>query len=354
MFKTRIIFGFEILKPKNYVKQLTLHLHFFEHFRILRLLYIHFALFRKKGGSAALRIINYTITDEYTGRPLLHFLKGYVKLSTHIVQTLRHTPGAVTVNGTPFRLTDKVTAGDFLEIHLPEKSTPPLLWQMPLSVIFEDDDILIVNKPSGIAVHPTHNHPNGTLCNIVANHLAKNENPLAVARAVGRLDKVTSGVMIFAKSAFCASRLNGNIEKVYYAIVTGNPCESGTIDAPIYRPDSGKTCRTVDERGDRAVTHWQIAAHLKDSSLLKIRTETGRTHQIRVHCAYIGHPLVGDEMYGGTATESIKRAALHCAEVSFTHPVNGAKLTFTAPLPKDMRAELEKNGIFVDKSNIIC
>ncbi len=287
-----------------------------------------------------MRTVKFTITNEYNGRPLLHFLKSYVKLSTHIVQSLRHTSGSVLVNGEPSRLVDKVSAGDVLELFLPEKSSAPLLWNEPLSVIYEDNDLLIVNKPSGIAVHPTFKHPNGTLCNAVANYLVEAGDRNTVARAVGRLDKVTSGVMIFAKNAFCASRLNGNIQKTYNAVACGDMENSGTVDAPIYRPDPDKTLRAVDEKGDKAVTHWTALKHLDGKTFLEIKTETGRTHQIRVHCAHIGHPLLGDEMYGGRVTENMKRAALHCKEVTLIHPITNKKMTFTAPLPDDMKNEV--------------
>lgn len=291
-----------------------------------------------------MRNMNFIITQDYNDRPLLHFLKSHVKLSTHIVQSLRHTSGAVLINGTPARLVDKVSKGDVLELCLPEKSSAPLLWNQPLSVIYEDDDLLVVNKPAGVAVHPTYNHPNGTLCNAVANYLVKSGDRDTVARAVGRLDKVTSGVMIFAKNAYCASRLNGNIKKIYNALACGAMEDSGTVEAPIYRPDPNKTFRAVGEKGDAAITHWKAIAHLKGKTLLEIKTETGRTHQIRVHCAHIGHPLVGDEMYGANVTENLKRAALHCKEVSLIHPITGAGMTFKAELPDDIKKELEKSG----------
>lgn len=288
-----------------------------------------------------MRVITYTITKEYNNRPLLHFLKGELKLSTHIVQSLRHTNGAVLINGNFSRVVDIVTEGDALEIHFPEKTQPPLLWEKDLEIIFEDDDLLVINKPSGISVHPTFNHPNGTLCNAVANYLVKTQNTHSAARAIGRLDKVTSGVLIFAKNAYAASRLNGNIEKIYNAIAYGCTPEKGTIDAPIYRPDFGKTMRAVGEEGDEAITHFKTIAHSDEKSFLEITTETGRTHQIRVHCAHIGHPLMGDEMYGAPLTENLKRAALHCSKVTIIHPITKERITFTAPLPEDMINELK-------------
>ncbi len=298
-----------------------------------------------------MRKIEYIVTEEYHQYPLLHFLKGYVKLSTRIVQTLRHTKGSVLVNGEYARLVDKVASGDKVTITLPETTTPPLLWDMKLDIIFEDDDLLVINKPSGISVHPTFNHPNGTLCNAVASYLTDKSNSSSVARAVGRLDKVTSGVMIFAKNSFAASKLNGNLDKTYLAVVNGITDESGFIEAPIYRPDLNKTIRTVDERGDYAHTTYKTLFHYNNISVVEVKTETGRTHQIRVHFSHIDHSLVGDEMYGGISTENIKRAALHCLSVSVTHPVTNEALTFKAPLPEDIKKEFEKNGFSVDKYN---
>ncbi len=283
-----------------------------------------------------MRKLEYIIPAEYGGRPLLHFLRGGAKLSTRIVATLRHTENSVLVNGTAARLIDKVCEGDEISVFIPEKTEPPLLFEMELDIIYEDDDLLVINKPAGIAVHPTYNHPNGTLSNAVANYLVKKNGASGAARAVGRLDKVTSGVIIFAKNSLAASLLNGELQKTYFAIVHGEMCGSGTVDVPIYRPDSTKTVRAVG-KGDRAVTHWQAIENCGDLTLVKIKTETGRTHQIRVHLAHIGHPLAGDEMYGGTAVGSINRAALHCAEIGILHPVTKEKMTFSAPLPDDMK-----------------
>ena len=288
-----------------------------------------------------MRELTYTVTSEYSGRPLIHFLRGYVKLSTHIVGTLRHTENAVLVNGVPSRVIDRVTEGDNVTVLLPEKTEPPELFDMPLDILYEDNDLLVVNKPSGIAVHPTHNHPNGTLSNAVAFYLIKNGGEPSAARAVGRLDKVTSGVMIFAKNIFAASLLNGNLQKTYYAVVHGEMSGSGTVDAPIYRPDYNKTERAVGH-GDKAVTHWEALENFDGKTLLKIKTETGRTHQIRVHMAYTGHPLAGDEMYGGEKTDALKRAALHCASVTVTHPVTKETVSFSAPLPDDIKNSINR------------
>lgn len=284
----------------------------------------------------------YIIPAEFSEKTILCFLKESAKLSNKIIQSLRNTDGAVLLNGAPARMIDKLKSGDVISIFLAEKTSPPLLWDMPLDIIFEDDDLLVVNKPSGVSVHPTYKHPNETLCNAVAFYLTEKSGEPAVARAVGRLDKVTSGVMIFAKNKIIASRLNGNLEKTYLAIASGITEKSGTINAPIYRPDETKTLRAVG-KGDEAITHYKAIEYLPDKTFLEIKTETGRTHQIRVHLSHIGHPLLGDEMYGGAVTDNLKRAALHCSRVALKNPLTNAEFIFSAPLPEDMKKESEKS-----------
>lgn len=287
-----------------------------------------------------MRKIEYTVSEQYNGTHLYYYLREWVGVSTRIIQTLRHTPKSVFVNGSESRVVDKVKAGDNIEIFLPEKTEAPLLWETELSVIYEDEDLLIINKPSGVSVHPTRNHPNGTLCNAVAAYLKNEGNENFVARAVGRLDKVTSGVMVFAKNAFVASRLNGNLDKTYIALAEGVLEGEGTVNAPIYRPDLNKTIRAVGEQGDEAITNWKALKSFDNKTLLEIKTLTGRTHQIRVHCAHIGHALVGDEMYGAKTSEYMKRAALHCYKVKITHPITNEEKIFTAELPEDFEREI--------------
>jgi len=287
-----------------------------------------------------LRKIEYTVSEEYNGAPLYYFLRECVGVSTRIIQTLRHTQKSVFINGGESRVIDKVNVNDKIVIYLPEKTEPPILWEKELAVIYEDDDLLIINKPSGVSVHPTRNHPNGTLCNAVAAYLKNSGNENYVARAVGRLDKVTSGVMVFAKNAFVASKLNGNLDKTYLALAEGVLEGEGTVNAPIYRPDINKTIRAIGEQGDEAITNWKALKSFDNKTLLEIKTVTGRTHQIRVHCAHIGHALVGDEMYGAKVTDNIKRAALHCYKVKIIHPITNEELTFVAEVPEDFKKEM--------------
>ena len=161
----------------------------------------------------------------------------------------------------------------------------------------------------------------------------KNKN--VTFRAVGRLDKSTSGLVIVALNKLSASKLSGEFNKIYFAVAGGEYRGSGTIDKPIYRPDPMKTLRAVGETGDFAVTHWESIATDGKCSFLKINLETGRTHQIRVHFASMGTPLCGDDMYGSKDTR-ISRAALHCGEVDFVHPVTGEKMHFSVPVPEDI------------------
>lgn len=289
-----------------------------------------------------MRKIEYVVLKEFDGCPLYYFLKTSAGVSTRIIQTLRHTEKSVFINGEESRVVDKIKTDDKVEIFLPEKTEAPQLWETELSVIYEDEDLLIINKPSGVSVHPTRNHPNGTLCNAVAAYLKNAGNENFVARAVGRLDKVTSGVMVFAKNAFVASKLNGNLDKTYIALAEGILEGEGTVNAPIYRPDINKTIRAVGEQGDEAITNWKALESFNNKTVLEIKTITGRTHQIRVHCAYIGHALVGDEMYGAKVTDNIKRAALHCYEVKITHPVTNEEKIFVAELPEDFKKEMNK------------
>lgn len=289
-----------------------------------------------------MRILEYIVPAEYSDRPLLHFLKGHLKLSTKIVQSLRHTYGSVTANDRVVRMIDNISEGEKIIIRIPEKSTPPLLCEMDLDIIYEDEDILVLNKPAGISAHPTRRHPNGTLANGVANYIINNGGSEAAGRAIGRLDKGTSGVIVFAKNSLAAFRLNGKIEKTYYALVKGEISDSGTIDTPIYRPDPNKTLRAVSTTREDALpatTHWKLEKRNGDRALLKVNIETGRTHQIRVHFSSIGFALIGDDMYGGEVTENLSRPGLHCGKAEFIHPITNVPMIFEAMLAEDILKE---------------
>ncbi len=288
-----------------------------------------------------MRKIDYIIESEYDGNKVLWYLRGKAKLSARLVASLKTFPEGILLNGEHIRTIDRIHTGDVLTVNIPqgENSAEPIDGE--LDVVYEDEDILIVNKSPFIAVHPTHNHQGDTLANVVASYLEKKGRP-AVFRAVGRLDKGTSGLMIVALNGYVASRLSDfGVEKEYVAIAEGEYTGEGTIDKPIYRPDPMKTIRATGEDGDRAVTHYKAEVTDGERTFLRIRLETGRTHQIRVHFASMGTPLTGDSMYG-SPSEEIARQALHCAKMIFTHPVTYEKIEVSAPLWEDMQKIYEK------------
>lgn len=283
------------------------------------------------------RVLTFKINNDYDGKKVLTFLKHEVEASARLIRKLKQVPDGITLNGEHIRTVDTMSAGDTLVLHIPdddesENIVEPLEYN--LSVLYEDDDILVVDKPHGLALHPSHNHQGDTLANAVSYHLAK-QGKKAVFRSIGRLDKGTSGVVICALNKYTAARLSGNIYKEYMAIAEGIYEGEGIIDRPIYRPDPIITVRTVDERGERAVTEWKAVSHHNGRTLLQIHLVTGRTHQIRVHFSSLGTPLVGDTMYG-TPSDEISRQALHCCLCRFTHPVTGEEITINSPLPDDM------------------
>lgn len=294
----------------------------------------------ERGATETERILQYVIPPEYDGKKLLSFLRGGLGMSARTVTKLRHDPAGLTRNGAPIRTVDPVSAGDALTVRLRESGAPQTATSAEsLRVTYADDDILVVDKPAGLAVHPTHNHQGDTLANQVAAYLRETGKEAAF-RAVGRLDKSTSGLVLCALNRHAAALLPERYRKTYYALAEGEFTGCGTVDAPIYRPDPGKTLRAAGTAGEPAVTHWESLCAGQGMTFLRLRLETGRTHQIRVHMAHIGHPLAGDAMYGGK-TERIARAALHCGELTLTHPITGAPMAFTAPLPADMRSLLD-------------
>lgn len=287
-----------------------------------------------------MRTLRYIIPDEFDGKTVEGFLRGHIKMSLALFRSQKRVPDGITLNGIHTRSVDIIHKGDILEVNIPDDERASLPSDYPLEIIYEDEDILVINKPAELPMHESHNHQGDTLANAVAGYLTKKGRP-AVFRAVGRLDKGTSGAVLCALNTFAASKLSGKAEKEYIAIPTGKYTKKGTVDKPIYRPDPIKTYRTADDRGVRAVTHYSPLEYGDNYSLLRIRLETGRTHQIRVHFAFLGTPLYGDTMYG-TPDIDIGRQALHCRSLTFIHPVTNEKMTFEADLPEDMKRLLSR------------
>ncbi len=287
-----------------------------------------------------MRTISYIVPEEYDGAKVYTFLKTHMKISLTLLRSLKRVEDGLLLNGEHTRTVDIVHTGDTVTVNMPEKEPKIIPLDIPLDIVFEDEDLLVINKPGNLAMHESHNHQGDALSNAVASYLMKKRKS-AVFRCVGRLDKGTSGLVICALNAHAAARLSGNFEKRYLAISTGRFTEKGEIIKPIYRPDPIKTYRTVDERGDYAETHFEPLEYGENYTLMRIRLETGRTHQIRVHFASLGAPLYGDTMYG-TADEDCFRQALHCESVSFIHPVTGEKMHLKAEMPKELQTLLKR------------
>lgn len=287
-----------------------------------------------------MRTISYTVPEEYDGAKVYTFLKTHMKISLTLLRSLKRVEDGLLLNGEHTRTVDIVHTGDTVTVNIPSKEPEIIPLDIPLDIVFEDEDLLVINKPGNLAMHESHNHQGDALSNAVASYLMK-KGKSAVFRCVGRLDKGTSGLVICALNAHAAARLSGNFEKRYLAVSVGKFTEKGEIIKPIYRPDPIKTYRTVDERGDYAETHYEPLEYGENYTLLRIRLATGRTHQIRVHFASLGAPLYGDTMYG-EADKDCFRQALHCESVSFIHPVTGEELCLKADMPEEMQRLLDR------------
>lgn len=288
-----------------------------------------------------IRQFTYRIEPEYDSLTIREYLslKGYPNA---VFVQLKKTPESVLLNGVWAYMRTKLSAGDELFIRLEESTSSAhiLPVSMPLSICYEDEDILAVNKPAQMPVHPSLNHYDHTLANAVCGYYNDQEIPYTF-RCVNRLDRDTTGLTLIAKHMLSSAILSTaaarrEISREYIAIVSGKTPESGTIDAPIGRVAGSTIERQIDfENGERAITHYRRLAYHDGLSLLSLHLETGRTHQIRVHLKSIGHPLIGDFLYNPTDT-TIKRQALHSYRLTFSHPITGESFVLTAPLPDDM------------------
>ncbi len=282
------------------------------------------------------RILEYKIKDDFDGKKVEHFLRKQLGMSARVIKDVKFSENGLVLNGKRVRTIDLLHTGDKFTITFPDDTGEmfePL--PFPLEILFEDEDFLIVNKPAGLANHPSHNHQGDTLANAVAFHLKENGKQ-SVFRSVGRLDKGTSGIVICALNRFAAAAVSGKIYKEYEAVCEGVLTGEGVIDAPIFRPDPIITVRTVDERGEKAVTEWRALKNVNGRTLLRIHLRTGRTHQIRVHFAHLGMPLTGDTMYG-SPSDLISHQALVCKYCRFTHPVTKEIIEIEVPTPADWK-----------------
>ncbi|WP_172249817.1 RluA family pseudouridine synthase [Saccharibacillus deserti] len=254
--------------------------------------------------------------------------------------------GHVTVNGKTAKANHKLTEGETVEVRIPAPESVDIVPEdIPLEVVYEDSDVIVVNKPRGMVVHPAVGHSSGTLVNALMFHCKDLSGINGEVRPgiVHRIDKDTSGLLMAAKNDKAHTSLadqlkEHSVSRIYRALVHGNiGHDHGTVDANLARdPHDRKMFTVVSSGGKHAITHFNVMERFGDYTLLELKLETGRTHQIRAHMKFIGHPLVGDPMYGRTGGLKLQGQALHAASLGFTHPASGERLEFSAPIPADL------------------
>lgn len=278
--------------------------------------------------------ITVTIDTSMQGRTILHILEKRLGFSKGLIKKLKTDEEAVLLNGEKAKLLEKVNIGDEITVTIGHKKSDIIPIDIPLEILYEDEDIIAVNKPRSMPTHPSRDHSIDTLANGIVHYL-KN----TTFHAITRLDRDTSGVVLIAKNAFAAQRLSddmktGLIHKEYTAVLQGVPePREGTISAPIKRQDCGIR-RFVDAGGKEAITHYRVLKEANGLSYVCLNPVTGRTHQLRVHMSHVGTPIYGDWLYG-QATDN-EKTRLHCSKVTFIHPGTKEKMTVIASEPQDM------------------
>jgi 23S rRNA pseudouridine1911/1915/1917 synthase len=286
--------------------------------------------------------IDFVITEQYNEKKVLHVLKNEMKISGRLIKKLKAS-GGILLNEKPIRTVDLVQKGDRLSVIIDfneEVYIEPEAQE--LTILYEDDCFLAVNKEPGMPVHPTAGHPTGTLAHQVLSHFVKQGLSIKV-RPINRLDKDTSGIVLFAKNSYMQDQIINQMKanrvyKAYLGIVHGvfDPLE-GMIDLPIARKGDSIIERIVNPAGAPSITRYKTLEQNKELSLVQFVLETGRTHQIRVHSRAMGHPLLGDWLYSDTQTDLIGRQALHSHILAFDHPLSRQRVELSAPMPKDMQ-----------------
>ena len=265
--------------------------------------------------------------------------------------------GQVTRNGKPVKKSDLTGAGDVILVEENDAPAPAaaVAQDIPLDIVYEDGDLIVVNKPRGLVVHPAPGHPDGTLVNALLHHCGGSLSGIGGEQRPGivhRIDRDTSGLLIVAKNDFAHQSLSAqladrSLSRIYEAVVHGGfRADSGTVDAPIGRhPADRKRMAVTEKNSRRAVTHWEVIERYAGYTHIRCKLETGRTHQIRVHMAHIGHPLLGDMVYGaGKSEKGLEGQCLHARTLKFIHPRTGEHVELTSPLPEYFTGVLSRLG----------
>ena len=294
-----------------------------------------------------MRILTHTVLPEEDGRMVKGILRGSLQLSYTLLKSLKWRENAILLNGQSVHVNVIVHTGDVVSVALSERTPREDLYRENAAapdIVYEDEDLLVLNKSAGVAMHPKADDASApSLAAMLTGYLGEGSVP----HFVSRLDKGTSGLLIAAKSGYVHDRLrralhSSELRREYRAVAVGQVTPPrGVIDAPIGRTDDSIIRRCVREDGLVSRTEYEVLQTTERFTLLRLRPETGRTHQLRVHMAYLGHPLAGDWLYGTEDKNLIARPALHSYELWFTQPVTGQEMHFTAPIPQDMQRLLE-------------
>lgn len=294
------------------------------------------------------RNIDYIIDEDSAGLRVEQFLRRK-RYSGQNLSEIKRMPKSILVNGVHYYMRQELSTGDHLQVRICEtqnsEKIPPT--KLALDIIYEDEDLLVLNKPAGMPIHPSLNNYTNSIANALAYYFQSQGKPF-IFRCCNRLDRDTSGLTIVSKHLVSGSILSDmtkyrEVHREYLAIARGSVTPSeGTIQAPLGRKDGTIIERTVDwEHGEDAVTHYKVVKEANGHSLVSLRLETGRTHQIRIHMKYLGYPLIGDYLYNPDM-EYMTRQALHSHHMEFTHPITGEHMSFTAPLPEDMARVMQE------------
>lgn len=288
----------------------------------------------------------YRVPPEAEGQRLGLFLRTQ-GVTAGLIKSVKHTGSGFFADGVPLHTDQPVHGGQCITFALPpEPATSVAPQPIPLKIVYEDEFAAVLDKPAGLAVHPTLNYPDHTLANGWIYHL-QSQGKNGIFRPVNRIDKNTSGLVLCAQNAFAAPLLAAEAQKCYLAIVQGSlPLGPGRVEAPIGRRGDSIIGRCVTPQGKYSLTEYTVLASGKTHSLLACVPRTGRTHQIRVHMAYIGHPLAGDTLYGGS-TQWINRHALHCGVLRFRHPLTHQLVRVDCPLPEDMQQLARREALLM-------